>query len=118
MQSSQTSGRPRDLGIEFGVFPTGRFNAITDVDGVLVGQVTLEDDAAGMHTGVTAIRPHPGNVFEEKVPAGIFLGNAFGKMAVAGCGSYSKVEGFGFLPINCFVMALTTFISQNLGANQ
>lgn len=44
--------------------------------------------------------------------------NAFGKMAVAGCGSYSKIEGFGFLPINCFVMALTTFISQNLGARE
>ncbi|MED9903022.1 MAG: MATE family efflux transporter [Lachnospiraceae bacterium] len=44
--------------------------------------------------------------------------NAFGKMAVAGCGSYSKIEGFGFLPINCFAMALTTFISQNLGAKQ
>ncbi len=43
--------------------------------------------------------------------------NAFGKMAVAGCGSYSKIEGFGFLPINCFV-ALTTFISQNLGAKE
>lgn len=42
--------------------------------------------------------------------------NAFGKMAVAGCGSYSKIEGFGFLPVNCFAMALTTFISQNLGA--
>lgn len=44
--------------------------------------------------------------------------NAFGKMAVAGCGSYSKIEGFGFLPINCFAMALTTFISQNLGARR
>lgn len=44
--------------------------------------------------------------------------NAFGKMAVAGCGAYSKIEGFGFLPINCFSMALTTFISQNLGAKQ
>lgn len=44
--------------------------------------------------------------------------NAFGKMAVAGCGSYSKIEGFGFLTINCFVMALTTFISQNLGARE
>ena len=44
--------------------------------------------------------------------------NAFGKMAVAGCGSYSKIEGFGFLPINCFAMALTTFISQNLGAGK
>ena len=44
--------------------------------------------------------------------------NAFGKMAVAGCGAYSKIEGFGFLPVNCFSMALTTFISQNLGANK
>ena len=42
--------------------------------------------------------------------------NAFGEMAVAGCGSYSKIEGFGFLPITCFALALTTFISQNLGA--
>lgn len=44
--------------------------------------------------------------------------NEFGKLAVAGCGAYSKIEGFGFLPINCFAMALTTFISQNLGAKQ
>ncbi len=44
--------------------------------------------------------------------------NEFGKLAVAGCGAYSKIEGFGFLPINCFAMALTTFISQNLGARQ
>lgn len=44
--------------------------------------------------------------------------NAFGKMAVAGCGSYAKIEGFGFLPVTCFTMALTTFISQNLGAKQ
>lgn len=44
--------------------------------------------------------------------------NVFGKMAVAGCGSYSKIEGFGFLPVTCFSMALTTFISQNLGARQ
>lgn len=44
--------------------------------------------------------------------------NKFGKMAVAGSGAYSKIEGFGFLPITCFAMALTTFISQNLGARQ
>lgn len=44
--------------------------------------------------------------------------NAFGEMAVAGCGSYSKIEGFGFLPITCFALALTTFISQNLGAQK
>lgn len=44
--------------------------------------------------------------------------NNFGKMAMAGCGAYSKIEGFGFLPITCFSLALTTFISQNLGAKQ
>ncbi len=44
--------------------------------------------------------------------------NSFGKIAMAGCGSYSKIEGFGFLPITCFSMAVTTFISQNLGARQ
>lgn len=44
--------------------------------------------------------------------------NSFGKMAVAGCGAYSKIEGFGFLPITCFALALTTFISQNLGAKE
>ena len=44
--------------------------------------------------------------------------NAFGAAAVAGCGAYAKIEGFGFLPINCFAMSLTTFISQNLGAKQ
>lgn len=44
--------------------------------------------------------------------------NSFGKMAVAGCGSYSKIEGFGFLPITCFALAMTTFVSQNMGAKQ
>lgn len=44
--------------------------------------------------------------------------NAFGKMAMAGCGSYSKIEGFGFMPITCFAMAMTTFIGQNLGARE
>lgn len=44
--------------------------------------------------------------------------NKFGAMAVAGCGSYSKIEGFGFLPITCFALALTTFIGQNLGAKE
>lgn len=44
--------------------------------------------------------------------------NSFGKMAVAGCGSYSKIEGFAFLPIICFALSLTTFISQNIGAGE
>lgn len=73
--------RARSLGINIGILPTGPFNAVTDVPGVRVGQVTLEDDAAGMHTGVTAILPHGGNVFQEKVPCGVFVGNGFGKTA-------------------------------------
>ena len=44
--------------------------------------------------------------------------NTFGKMAAAGCGAYSKIEGFVFLPINCFTLALTTFVSQNPGARE
>lgn len=84
--------RVRAHGIEIGILPTGPFNAITDVEGVLVGQVTLNDDRIGMHTGVTAIRPHPGNVFQEKVPCGIFLGNGFGKMT-----GYAQVKELGSL---------------------
>lgn len=82
--------RPRDLGIEIGVLHPGTNNAITDVKGVLVGQVTLTDDQKGMHTGVTAILPHAENVFRHKVPAGIFLGNAFGKMT-----GYPQVKELG-----------------------
>ena len=72
--------RARDLGISPGAFAAGPLNAITDVDGVRVGQVTLiEGDA--IRTGVTAVVPHAGNLFQQKVPAGIFVGNAFGKLA-------------------------------------
>jgi D-aminopeptidase len=72
--------RARDLGIEPGVFPPGPLNAITDVDGVRVGQVTL-NQGDRIRTGVTAILPHGGNVFQEKVAGAVFLGNAFGKLA-------------------------------------
>ena len=61
-----TNNRVRSYGIHIGILPAGKFNAVTDVPGVKVGQVTLEDDACGMHTGVTAILPHGGNVFQEK----------------------------------------------------
>ena len=72
--------RARDLGIAPGAFSPGPLNAITDVDGVRVGQVTLiEGDA--IRTGVTAIVPHAGNLFQQKAPGGIFIGNAFGKLA-------------------------------------
>ena len=60
--------RARDLGIEVGVFPPGEFNAITDVEGVLVGHATIVRDDS-VRTGVTAIRPHGGNVFFDRVPA-------------------------------------------------
>jgi len=72
--------RARDLGVEIGVLPTGPLNAITDVARVKVGQTTIVrgDD---IRTGVTAILPHGRNLFQEKVPGAVFLGNAFGKLA-------------------------------------
>lgn len=72
--------RARELGIAPGVLRTGPNNAITDVAGVRVGHVTLKE-GDGVRTGVTAIVPHPGNIFQEKVPAAVFVGNAFGKLA-------------------------------------
>ena len=71
--------RARDLGIEVGVFPPGEFNAITDVEGVLVGHATVVRGDS-VRTGVTAIRPHGGNVFFDRVPAAIHTGNGFGKL--------------------------------------
>lgn len=71
--------RPRDLGIEIGDLEPGQNNAITDVAGVRVGHVTqLEGDA--VRTGVTVIHPHGGNVFQEKLPAAVVVGNGFGKL--------------------------------------
>jgi D-aminopeptidase len=71
--------RARELGIAPGILPVGRWNAITDVQGVRVGNVTLiEGD--DIRTGVTAILPHDGNLFQDKVPAGIVVGNGFGKL--------------------------------------
>jgi D-aminopeptidase len=72
--------RARDLGLAPGVFPPGSLNAITDVAGVRVGHVTLiEGDT--VRTGVTAVLPTGGNLFQEKVPGAVFVGNAFGKLA-------------------------------------
>lgn len=71
--------RVRELGITPGVLPVGKWNAITDVPGVKVGHVTLIE-GEDVRTGVTAILPHGGNLFQEKVPAGIVVGNGFGKL--------------------------------------
>ena len=88
--AQEDSLRPREYGIQFGVLQPGQNNAITDVEGVLVGQVNVHDDKKGAHTGVTAILPHGGNLFKEKVPARIFLANGFGKMT-----GYPQVKELG-----------------------
>ena len=72
--------RARELGVVVGILPTGSHNMISDVDGVSVGHATLIQ-GDNVRTGVTAILPHGGNLFREKVPAAVFIGNAFGKLA-------------------------------------
>ncbi len=72
--------RARDLGVAPGVFPPGPLDAITDVKGVRVGHTTLVEGDS-IRTGVTAILPHGGNLFQEKVAGAVFVGNAFGKLA-------------------------------------
>ena len=67
------------LGIRIGVMPAGPYDAITDVPGVLVGHTTLVR-GSDVRTGVTAVLPHGGNIFLEKVPAAVYVGNGFGKM--------------------------------------
>lgn len=71
--------RIRDYGIIIGSYPTGIRNAITDVEGVTVGQVTRVE-GSDIRTGVTAVLPHQGNIFMEKVPAAVYVANGFGKM--------------------------------------
>jgi D-aminopeptidase len=81
MTFAQAEPRPRarDAGLRVGVLPTGPANAITDVSGVLVGHTTIILGDS-IRTGVTAILPHAGNLFQEKVPGAVFVGNAFGKL--------------------------------------
>ncbi|SHM31614.1 D-aminopeptidase [Cyclobacterium lianum] len=76
--SAQNSAR--NYGITLGVLSPGKWNAITDVAGVAVGQVTLKE-GDNIRTGVTAILPHTDNLFQEKVPAAVYVGNGFGKLA-------------------------------------
>jgi D-aminopeptidase len=77
--SEQRRPRARDIGLVVGVLPAGPLNAITDVAGVKVGHTTLVK-GADVRTGVTAVVPHGGNLFREKVPAAVFVGNGFGKL--------------------------------------
>src|SRR5213592_2757367 len=77
---AQSRPRARDIGIAPGVLAPGPMNAITDVDGVRVGHTTIGQGDT-VRTGVTAIVPHGGNVFQDKVAGAVFVGNAFGKLA-------------------------------------
>lgn len=107
--AAQNRGRARDFGIEVGIFPTGKWNAITDVEGVLVGNTTLVKGDS-IRTGVTAILPHGGNLFREKVPGAIYVGNGFGKLV-----GTTQVEELGEIetPI---VLTNTLSVSVAMGA--
>ena len=80
-QSTTSNSRPRaaDLGLKIGILPTGPLNAITDVAGVEVGHTTVIS-GDNVRTGVTAVLPHSGNLYRDKVPGAIFVGNGFGKL--------------------------------------
>ena len=93
LASSAASPRPRlrEFGIKTGILPPGPLNAITDVAGVRVGHITLIEGQA-IRTGVTAIVPHEGNIFQEKVPAAIAVANGFGKLM-----GITQVEEMGTL---------------------
>ena len=89
--------RARDLGLETGIYLPGDHNAITDVPGVLVGQKTVwkdppevRDVSHRVRSGVTAVLPHSGDMLRRKVPCGIYLGNAFGKLT-----GYTQVKELG-----------------------
>ncbi len=88
---AQERRSPREMGVIVGVLPPGPGNAITDVAGVLVGQVTIVEGDS-VNTGVTAILPHGRNVFQRKVPAAIVVGNGFGKLV-----GFTQVQELGEL---------------------
>ncbi len=105
---SQDRQRVRDLGIKIGILETGHWNAITDVEGVKVGHETIiEGD--DIRTGVTAILPHPGNMFRDRVPAAVYVGNGFGKAL-----GFTQVQELGELETP---LALTNTMSIFTAAN-
>ncbi|MCR4438357.1 MAG: P1 family peptidase [bacterium] len=89
--AQQERPRARDVGVCIGLLPPGKWNAITDVEGVRVGHYTLVEGDS-VRTGVTVILPHAGNLFMERVPAAVSVGNAFGKLT-----GFTQVEELGEL---------------------
>src|SRR3954468_24416055 len=80
LSAQETRPRARDIGLAPGVFQPGPRNAITDVAGVTVGHAPIIQ-GANVRTGVTVVVPHQGNIFQDKIPGAVFVGNAFGKLA-------------------------------------
>jgi D-aminopeptidase len=105
---SQDRQRIRDLGIKTGILETGKWNAITDVNGVKVGHETIIE-GEDIRTGVTAILPHSGNLFRERVPAAVYVGNGFGKAL-----GFTQVQELGELETP---LALTNTMSIFTAAN-
>jgi len=106
--TAQQRGRARDFGIEPGILEPGRWNAITDVEGVRVGHRTLVQGDS-VRTGVTVILPHQGNLFQDKVPAAVRVGNGFGKAL-----GFTQVRELGNLETP---VALTNTLSVFTAAN-
>jgi D-aminopeptidase len=105
---SQNRARARDFGISPGILSTGKLNAITDVKGVSVGQKTLIVGDS-IRTGVTIILPHQGNLFQEKVPAAVYVGNGFGKAI-----GFTQIDELGNIETP---IALTNTLNAFLVAN-
>src|SRR6516225_6922820 len=90
-QNTGSNTRPRapELGLKIGILPSGSFDAITDVAGVEVGQTTIIR-GDNIRTGVTAVLPHSGNLYREKVPGAVFVDNGFGKLT-----GFTQVDEMG-----------------------
>ena len=100
--------RPRDMGLEIGLFNTGKWNAITDVAGVTVGHETIiENDS--VRTGVTVIIPHQGGLYKEKVMAAVHVTNGYGKAV-----GFTQIEELGTIETP---IALTNTLNTFLVAN-
>lgn len=106
--NAQERERVRDLGINPGILNTGPFNAITDVEGVKVGHLT-KIEGEDIRTGVTAILPHGGNLFRDRVPAAVYVGNGFGKAL-----GFTQVQELGELETP---IGLTNTLSIHTVAN-
>ncbi len=106
--SSEKRPRLREFGIETGIIEPGEWNAITDVPGVKVGQVTLIE-GENIRTGVTAILPHAGNIYQNKVPGAVYVANGYGKLT-----GYTQIEELGTIETP---IILTNTLSVPTAAN-